>query len=45
MRYQVIQEYDCRYPIRLMCRALAVFPAGYGVLCLAGTPREPPGGD
>ena len=29
MRYQVIQEYDRRYPIRLMCRALAVSPAGY----------------
>ncbi|MEX5219438.1 MAG: IS3 family transposase [Nitrospira sp.] len=29
MRYRVIQEYDRRYPIRLMCRALAVSPAGY----------------
>jgi transposase-like protein len=29
MRYQMIQEYDRRYPIRLMCRALAVSPAGY----------------
>jgi len=29
MRYQVIHEYDRRYPIRLMCRALAVSPAGY----------------
>lgn len=29
MRSQVIQEYDRRYPIRLMCRALAVSPAGY----------------
>ena len=27
MRYRVIQEYDRRYPIRLMCRALAVSPA------------------
>lgn len=29
MRYQVIQEHDRRYPIRLMCRALAVSAAGY----------------
>ncbi len=29
MRYRVIQEHDRRYPIRLMCRALAVSPAGY----------------
>lgn len=29
MRYRVIQEYDRRYPIRLMCRALAVLAAGY----------------
>ncbi len=29
MRYQAIQEHDRRYPIRLMCRALAVSPAGY----------------
>ncbi|WHZ28983.1 MAG: hypothetical protein OJF51_003783 [Nitrospira sp.] len=29
MRYQVIQEHDRRYPIRLMCRALAVSPAGH----------------
>ena len=29
MRYQVIQEYDRLHPIRLMCRALAVSPAGY----------------
>ncbi len=29
MRYRVIQEYDRRYPIRLMCRALAVSAAGY----------------
>jgi len=29
MRYHVIQQYDRRYPIRLMCRALAVSPAGY----------------
>ena len=29
MRYCAIQEYDRRYPIRLMCRALAVSPAGY----------------
>ena len=29
MRYRVIQEHDRRYLIRLMCRALAVSPAGY----------------
>jgi hypothetical protein len=29
MRYRVIQEYDRRYSIRLMCRALAGSPAGY----------------
>ena len=29
MRYRAIQEHDRRYPIRLMCRALAVAPAGY----------------
>ena len=29
MRFRAIQEYDRRYPIRLMCRALAVSPAGY----------------
>lgn len=29
MRYHVIQQYDRRYPIRLMCRTLAVSPAGY----------------
>ena len=29
MRYRAIQEYDRRYPIRLMCRALAVSAAGY----------------
>ncbi len=29
MRYQAIREHDRRYPIRLMCRALAVSPAGY----------------
>jgi transposase InsO family protein len=29
MKYRVIQKHDRRYPIRLMCRALAVFPAGY----------------
>ena len=29
MRYRVIQEHDRRYPVRLMCRALAVSPAGY----------------
>ena len=29
MRYRVIQPNDRRYPIRLLCRALAVSPAGY----------------
>lgn len=29
MKYRVIQEQDRRYPIRLMCRALAVSAAGY----------------
>ena len=29
MRYRVIQEHDRRYPIRLMCRALAVPAAAY----------------
>jgi len=29
VRFRSIQEYDRRYPIRLMCRALAVSPADY----------------
>ena len=29
MRYRVIREHDRRYPIRLMCRVLAVSAAGY----------------
>ena len=29
MRYRAIREHDRRYPIRLMCRALAVSAAGY----------------
>jgi len=29
MRYRAIQAHDRRYPIRLMCRALAVSPSGY----------------
>jgi transposase InsO family protein len=29
MRYRAIQKHDRRYPIRLMCRALKVSPAGY----------------
>ncbi len=29
MRYRVLQEHDRRYPIRFMCRALAVSAAGY----------------
>lgn len=33
MRYRAIQEQDRRYPIRLMCRALAVSPAGYYAWC------------
>ena len=33
MRYRAIQEHDRRYPIRLMCRALAVSPAGYYAWC------------
>lgn len=33
MRYRVIQQYDRRDPIRLMCRAMAVSPAGYYAWC------------
>jgi putative transposase len=33
MRYRVIQEHDRRDPIRRMCRALAVSPAGYYAWC------------
>jgi len=29
MRYRVIHEHDRRDPIGLMCRAMAVSPAGY----------------
>ena len=29
MRYRAIQAHDRGYPIRLMCRALAVSTAGY----------------
>ena len=29
MRYRAIREHDRRYPIRLMCRALAVSATGY----------------
>ena len=29
MSYRAIQGHDRRYPVRLMCRALAVAPAGY----------------
>ena len=29
MRYRVIQASARRYPVRLMCRTLAVSPAGY----------------
>ena len=38
MRYRAIQEHDRRYPIRLMCRALTVSPAGYYVW--AGRPES-----
>ena len=38
MRYCAIQEYDRRYPIRLMCRALTVSPAGY--YAWAGRPES-----
>lgn len=33
MRYRAIQEQDRRYPIRLMCRVLAVSAAGYYAWC------------
>jgi putative transposase len=29
MKYRAIRKHSRRYPIRLMCRALAVSPAGY----------------
>jgi len=38
MRSRAIQEYDRRYPIRLMCRALTVSPAGY--YAWAGRPES-----
>jgi transposase InsO family protein len=38
MRYCAIQEHDRRYPIRLMCRALTVSPAGY--YAWAGRPES-----
>ena len=38
MRYRAIQEHDRRYPIRLMCRTLAVSPAGY--YAWAGRPES-----
>ena len=38
MRYRAIQEYDRRYPIRLMCRALTVSSAGY--YAWAGRPES-----
>lgn len=33
MRYRVIQAYAGRYPLRLMCRTMAVSPAGYYAWC------------
>ena len=38
MRYRAIQEHDRRVPVRLMCRALAVSPAGY--YAWAGRPES-----
>jgi len=38
MRYRAIQEHDRRDPIRLMCRALTVSPAGYDAW--AGRPKS-----
>ena len=38
MRYRAIQEHDRRDPIRLMCRALTVSPAGYDAW--AGRPES-----
>ena len=38
MRYRAIQEHDRRYPIRLMCCALTVSPAGY--YAWAGRPES-----
>ena len=38
MRYRAIQAHDRRYPIRLMCRALTVSPAGY--YAWAGRPES-----
>ena len=38
MRYRAIQEHDRRDPIRLMCRALMVSPAGY--YAWAGRPES-----
>ena len=29
MKYRAIREHRRRHPIRLMCRVLAVLPAGY----------------
>ena len=29
MRYQAMRDHEERFPVRVMCRALAVSPAGY----------------
>lgn len=53
MRYRVIREYDRRYPIRLMCRALAGSAHAWGrdsgedrdeVACHHPVPASVPGG-
>ena len=38
MKYRAIRYHSRRYPIRLMCRALAVWPAGYDAW--AGRPES-----
>jgi putative transposase len=29
MRYQAIRDHEGRFPVTLMCRALAISPSGY----------------